>query len=67
MSRDNLLTYLYLNEEFEIHSDASYFQLGAVISQIFKPVALYIRTLTDAYRRYTVTEREMLGIVETLN
>ena len=39
--RDVLLAYLDFNEEFKIHTDASDFQLGAVISQNGKPMALY--------------------------
>ena len=31
------------NEEFKIHTDASKFQLGAVIIQKGKTIALYIR------------------------
>ena len=41
-------------------------QLGAVIIQKFKPIAFHIKTLTDAPKRYTVTEKEMLSTVETL-
>ena len=54
------------NETFKIHTDASAFQLGAVISQKGKPIDFYGRKLTDARQRYTVTQRELLKIVETL-
>ena len=33
MARDTLLTYPDFNETFKIHTDASAFQLGVVISQ----------------------------------
>ena len=48
VARDTLLTYPYLNEIFKIHTNASTFQLGAVIIQKVKTVAFYIRKLTDA-------------------
>ena len=41
-------------------------QLGSVISQNNKPIALYSRKLNKAQRNYTVTERELLAIAETL-
>ena len=63
MARNNLLTYLDFNEAFKIHTDASAFQLGAFISQKDKPIDLYIRKITDAQQRYTVTEKELLSIV----
>jgi hypothetical protein len=51
---------------FEIHTDASHTQLGAVISQDNRPIAFYSRKLNPAQTRYTTTERELLAIVETL-
>ena len=42
------------------------FQLGAVISQKGKYIALYSRKLTDSQQNYIVIERELLSIVETL-
>jgi RNase H-like domain found in reverse transcriptase/Integrase zinc binding domain len=38
-----------------------------VISQDRHPIAFYSRKLTETQRNYTVGEREMLSIVETLN
>ena len=66
MACNNLLTYLYFNKTFKIHTDASVFQLGAVISPKEKPISFYSRKLTYAQQRYTVTERELPSIVETL-
>jgi RNase H-like domain found in reverse transcriptase len=34
-----MLAYPNFNEPFEIHTDASHYQLGAVISQKGKPIA----------------------------
>ena len=58
--------YPNFNEIFDIHTDASKTQLGAVISQNGKPIAFYSRKLNPAQTRYTTTERELLAIVETL-
>ena len=66
MARNTLLTYLYFNETFKIHTDASEFQLWAFIIQKGKPIYFYDIKLTDAQKRYTVTEKELLSIVETL-
>ena len=56
MARDNLLTYPYFNEIFEIHTNASAFQLGAVISQKGKHIAFHSKKLTNVQQRYTGEE-----------
>ncbi len=66
MARETILAYPNFNKPFHIHTDASAYQLGAVISQDGKPIAFYSRKLTPAQTRYTTTERELLSIVETL-
>ena len=66
MTKETLLMYPNFNQVFEIHTDASKTQLGAVISQNGKHVAFYSRKLIPAQTRYTTTERELLAIVETL-
>jgi len=66
ISRETLLVYPDFNKPFEIHTDASKVQLGAVISQNNKPIAFYSRKLNPAQVNYTTTERELLSIVETL-
>ncbi len=66
ISRETLLVYPDFNKKFVIHTDASQYQLGGVISQDGKPIAFYSRKLNDAQTRYTTTERELLSIVETL-
>ena len=45
ISKETLLAYPDFNEEFVIHTDASHFQLGPVISQQGKPIAFYSRKL----------------------
>ena len=41
-------------------------QLGALIIQERKPIALYSLKLKDPQMKYTLTENELLSIVETL-
>ena len=66
VARNTLLTYLYFNETFKIHTDASAFQLGAVIIQKGRPIDFYNKKITDAQQQYKITERELLSILETL-
>ena len=66
MARGTLLTYMEFNEELKIHTNARNFQLGGVISHKVKPIAIYSRILTNAYKGYTVTHNELLSIIETL-
>jgi hypothetical protein len=63
---DVMLSFPDFNKPFEIHTDASDFQLGAVIMQERKPVAFYSRKLNPAQQNYTTGKREMLSILETL-
>ena len=46
--------------------DESKLQLGAVISQDDKPIAVYSRKQNSAQVNYTIIERKLLSIVETL-
>ena len=66
MARDALLTYPNFIETFKIHTNITAFQLGAVISQKGKNIAYYSNKLTASQQRYTVTDKELLSIVETL-
>jgi hypothetical protein len=66
ITKETLLTFPDISQEFEIHTDASKLQLGACISKNGKQVAFYSRKLQSAQTRYTTTERELLSIVETL-
>jgi hypothetical protein len=64
VSQETLLTYPDWSQHFDIHTDSSDFQLGAVISQQGKPIAFFSRKLNSAQRNYTTTEKELLSIVE---
>ena len=66
ITRETLLAYPDFSQTFDIHTDASLYQLGACISQNGKPIAFYSRKLNPAQTRYTTTERELLSIVEVL-
>ena len=61
-----MLAFPDFSQAFEIYTDASNLQLGAVVAQNNKPIAFFSRKLNPAQRRYTTTERELLAIVETL-
>ena len=66
VGRNNLFPCPDLKEEFEIHTDDSYFQLGAFIRQKFKTIAFYSRKLTEDQKRYKLTWRELLSTFDTL-
>ena len=66
VAREVLLAYPDFSQKFEIYTDASKYQLGAVIMQAGKPIAYYSRKLTTAQLNYMTTEQELLAIVETL-
>ena len=66
IAREIILAYPDFNKKFVIYTDASDRQLGGVITQDNMPLALYSRKLNSAQMNYTVTEKELLSIVETL-
>ena len=66
IARHVVLAYPNFDQVFEIYTDASSRQLGAVISQENRPIAFFSRKLTKAQEKYSITELELLSIVETL-
>ncbi len=66
IAKDVVLAYPDYSKIFEIYTDASSKQLGAVITQGIKPIAFFSWKLFDTQRKYSVTKIELLAIVETL-
>ncbi|GFW74349.1 hypothetical protein TNCV_2412481 [Trichonephila clavipes] len=55
------------NMQFELFTDASSIGIGAGFTQEQRPIANANRTLNNAERNYTVSERECLVVIWTLN
>ena len=66
IAKEVVLAYPDFTKPFDIYTDASTKQLGAVITQDNRPIAFFSRKLSGAQSKYTVTELELLAIVETL-
>jgi hypothetical protein len=66
IAKEVVLAYPDFTKPFEIYTDASTKQLGAVITQDNRPIAFFSRKLSGAQSKYTVTKLELLAIVETL-
>ena len=66
IAEDAMLHYLDFNKEFEIHTDSSNYQMGAVISQGGRPVAYWSKKLTETQQKYPTPDQELLAIVECL-
>ena len=66
MAKDVVLAYPDFTKPFEIYTDTSTMQLGAVITQDNRPIAFFSRKLSETQTKYSVTEIKPLAIVETL-
>jgi len=66
IAKDVVLAYPDYTKVFEVYTDASSTQLGSVITQSNRPLAFFSRKLSETQRKYSVTEIELLAIVETL-
>jgi RNase H-like domain found in reverse transcriptase len=66
ITMDVLLVHPNYNKPFDIETDASDYQLSAVIKQDNRPIAFYTRKLNSAQKNYTTIKKELLSIVKTL-
>jgi hypothetical protein len=66
IARDRVLAYPDYSDVFEIYTDASSKQLGAVITQKNRPIAFFSRKHSVGQCKYSVTNIELLAIVKTL-
>ncbi|KAG7357555.1 reverse transcriptase RNA-dependent DNA polymerase [Nitzschia inconspicua] len=66
VGKEVMLSFPNYNERFQLYTDASDLQLGAVLMQGKKTLAFFSKKLNKAQRNYSVGEKEMLSIVEAL-
>jgi len=66
VSKEILLSFPDYSKDFEIYTDASDKQLGAVLKQGNKTLAFFSKKLTKTQQGYSVGEKEMLSVVEAL-
>jgi hypothetical protein len=59
-----VLTLPYLQQPFEIKTDASDYAIGAVLTQQGHPVAYHSETLSDTVRKYPTYDKEMYSILQ---
>ena len=65
ITRDVVLAYLDFSKSFEIYTDDSTMQMGAMITQDNRPIAFFSRKLSEMQTKYSVTGIKLLAIVET--
>jgi hypothetical protein len=63
---DVVLAYPDYSKVFEIYTDASGKQLGAVITQDNRPIAFFSQKLSKMQCKYSVAKIELLALVKTL-
>ncbi len=66
IAKDVVLAYPDYSKVFEIYTDASSKQFGAVITQDNRPIVFFSWKLSDTQLKYSVTKIRLLAIVETL-
>jgi len=66
LAQEVLLAYPDYSLPFDIYTDALSRQLGVVIIQRSRPIHFFSRKLSETQPKYSVTELELLSIVETL-
>jgi hypothetical protein len=66
IAKETVLAYPDFSKPFEVYTDASSMQLGAMITQDYRLIAFFSRKLSKMQQKHSVTEIELLAIVETL-
>ena len=66
ISKNAMLAFPDFTKKFVLYTDASKYQLGAVVTQEGKPLAFYSRKLKDAQTRYMTMEWELLSVGKLL-
>ena len=66
IAKDVTLVYPDFSQGLEIYPDESKRQLGAIITQNNRPIAIFRRKLSVCQQKYSVTKIELLAIVKTL-
>jgi hypothetical protein len=66
IAKEVVLAYLDFTKPFEMYTDAFTMKLGSVITKGNRPIMLFSRKLSMTQTKYSVTEIELLAIVETL-
>jgi hypothetical protein len=66
IAREVVLAHPDFSKVFEIYTDTSSKQLGAVITQENRPIVFFSQKLYTTQRKYSVTKIEVLAIVKTL-
>lgn len=71
LTSDSILLAPDFNKTFTLTTDASYNGVGAVLSQpdaenFHKPIAFYSKKLSKSEKNYSVTEIELLALVEAV-
>jgi hypothetical protein len=66
IAKETVLAYPDFSKPFEIYTDASVRQVGPMIAQDNRLITFFSRKLSETQQKYSVTEIELLAIVETL-
>jgi hypothetical protein len=66
IAKETVLAYPDFLKPFEMYTDASSTQLGAMITHDNRSIAFFSRKLSKTQQKYSVTVIELLAIVETL-
>jgi hypothetical protein len=66
IAKNVALAYPDYLQGFEVYTDSSKLQLGAVITQTNRRLTFFSPKLSPAQQKYSVTKQELLAIVETL-